>query len=362
MSFDTIKDQEVAVQLLRNLLRKRRIPNGLVFWGPGGVGKRLTALELAKAINCSAKEDEACDACLSCRKVASGNHPDILTVVPVRNSRVIDLDTMKEVTGSAALRPYESSWRVFLIQDADRMNPHAQNHFLKTLEEPPGQSMFLLITEFPGLLLPTIRSRCQMVRFRTLRQATVVSLLERERDLACEVAESIAAIAQGQMSRALDLVDSEKREIALAVAHRLAQGDDPVILAEEFCKSLEDQRRQLEARVRADLAYGDKDERSREDLDELKEQRMALLNAMVKRDIMEYLYLLETWYRDALVYGATGDRMRLMNRDQAATLQTAMSSDPGKKIEAIDRARQHLDRYINEERVFRDLFFALAEK
>ena len=91
-----------------------------------------------------------------------------------------------------------------------------------------------------------------------------------------------------------------------------------------------------------------------------KERRVAQLQALVKRAILEYLYLLETWYRDELVFARTGDAERVLNRDQLARLQAGVSSAPEAKIVAIEKARQCLDRFINEERVFRDLFFALA--
>lgn len=360
MSFRDIRDQETAVRLLRNVLRERRIPNAMLFWGPSGVGKRLSAIELAKAVNCAGGATDACDACLSCRKTAHGNHPDVKTIAPTDRSREIKKHQIDEVNELASLHPFEATWRVFIMQDADRMNFVAQNHFLKTLEEPPGASLFLLITEYPRILLPTIRSRCQGVRFRVLRSDTVVDLLKRERDLPDDVAESVAALAQGQMSRAFDLVDSEKRAIVLAVTRQLAEGADPVTLAEDFARTLEEERKQIEAGVTAEISKEGMEELSRTDLERIKEDRLARLNALVKRDILDYLYLLETWYRDELVFRATRDRAHLWNRDQAARLEEKVSSEPGKKIAAVEKARLYLDRFVNEERVFRDLFFALA--
>lgn len=362
MSFSHIRDQEVPIRLLQNVLRHGRLPNGLLFWGPGGVGKRLTAIEMAKAINCRESADDACDTCLSCRKVASGNHPDVKSVVPVKKSRIIDVETVNGVNELASLRPYESDWRVFILHDADRMGLPAQNHFLKTLEEPPGRSLFILLTEFPRMLLPTIRSRCQMVRFRPLSPATVVDLLRQQRDLPDDLAESVAALSQGQMSRALDLLDSEKRAVVLTVVERLAQGHDPLLLAEEFTKSLEVRRKQIEAGVAAEGSDTQSAEAyAPEDRERARAEQSALVDALCRRDIIEYLYLFETWYRDELVYAATGGAGRLLNRDRQARLaQSAGSADPSRKILAIERARRYLDKFINEERVFRDLFFALA--
>ncbi len=359
MSFDRIRDQEVPVRLLRNMLGRKRVPNGLLFWGPGGVGKRLVAYELAKAINCVESEIDACDTCLSCRKVGSGNHPDVMVVTPVKKSRIIDVETINSVNNLAVLRPFESKWRVFIIQEADRMGVAAQNHFLKTLEEPPGNSLFILVTEYPGILLPTIRSRCQRVRFGMLKPKTVLELLLRERDLPRELAESIAALAQGQMARALDLVDSGKRDEVLEVTRRLASGDDPLALAEEFAKVIEARRIQVASAIKADADPSSADV-SREDREENKRQQLALAEAIVRHDIMEYLYLLETWYRDELVFSVTQNVEQVLNRDQIVRLRESKPVDYDRKFRAVEKARLYLERFLSEERVFRDLFFALA--
>ncbi|MCX5759214.1 MAG: DNA polymerase III subunit delta', partial [Candidatus Hydrogenedentes bacterium] len=314
MSLTAVRDQDASMRLLGNMLRRRRVPNGLLFWGPGGVGKRLAAVEMAKAVHCREREDDACDVCLSCRKVADGNHPDVTYLAPVKKSRIINVEAVQSMTALASLRPFESDWRVFIIQEAERMGIAAQNHFLKTLEEPPGNSLFILVTESPGMLLPTIRSRCQRVRFGTLRAETVAALLERTRDLPPEVAQSIAAVAQGQMSRALDLVDSDKREVVLAVAKQLTDGADPLALAEDFASRFEQRRAQIKTALKAEIDPDALKEASREERDEQKEQQMALAEALIRRDIMEYLYLFETWYRDALVLSATGDAGRVLNR------------------------------------------------
>ncbi len=360
MSFADIRDQEVATRLLRRVLIRDRIPNGMFFWGPGGVGKRLTALEMAKAINCQAGDGDACGTCLSCRKVMHGNHPDVKIVAPTDKARMIKKDQIDEVNEIASLRPYEALWRIIIILEADRLNLTAQNHFLKTLEEPPGRSLFILVSEHPRQLLPTIRSRCQMVRFRSLNPKTVSEFLQRDRGLAAELADSIAALAQGQMTRALDLVDSEKRDAALSLVQRLSDGEDPVALAEEFNKSLESQKREIEARIAEELNLDDDEDATAGDKKQLKEQRMGLAEALFRRDLLDYLYLLETWYRDELVYGAAGSGGTFLNKDRLDKLRAGVSRAPDKKIAAIERARVFLDRYINEERVFRDLFFALA--
>ncbi|MFO7976640.1 MAG: DNA polymerase III subunit delta' [Candidatus Hydrogenedentota bacterium] len=360
MSFSDIRDQEVAVRLLQQILRSGRIPNAMLFLGPGGVGKALAALEMAKAVNCTERPDDACDQCLQCRKVDHGNHPDVRIVVPKGTSRSIRTNVISEINEICSLRPYESEWRTVVIQDADRMNATAQNHFLKMLEEPPGQTLFILLSEYPRELLPTIRSRCQAVRFRTLRRETVSALLQRERDLTPEKADSIAGLSQGRMDRALEFLDSDKRDIALYIVAKLKEGMDPVELSEEFAKRLATQRKEIEAAIDAELNIDPDETLGAEEKQAQKELRLAHTAAAVRRGILDYLYLLETWYRDEMVYAATHEEGKILNQDHLDGFRDHLSTAPEKKIQAVEKARYYLDRFVNEERVFRDLFFALA--
>ena len=360
MAFSDIRDQAVAVRLLQSMLRKNRIPNGLLFYGPAGVGKYLAARELTKAINCAQAEADACDECLVCRKVMHANHPDVHTVVPVKKSRIIDVDAIENIIEIASLRPFEARWRVIIIRDAERMRGPAQNHLLKTLEEPLGNTLFILISEFPQFLLPTIRSRCQRVRFGALRPETVAEILQRDRDITQETALAIAAVSQGQVSRALDLVDSDKRTVVFDVVQRLRAGEDPLALAEEFSSYLGSQKSRLEAAAKEAEEPADRAEVSKEDRERVKEEQQALVDALIRRDIMEHLYLFETWYRDTLVYSATGGHQHILNRDHHMLLAEADVDATALKLGAIDKARLYLERFLNEERVFRDLFFALA--
>ena len=360
MSFDAIKDQQVPLRFLRNLVHTRRIPNALLFWGPSGVGKGLAAIALAKALLGVNRDDTSEAARITARKIEHGNHPDLLIVGPVKKSRIIDVDTVEAMIEWAWLRPIEAEWRVFIIHEAERMRGPAQNHLLKTLEEPPGKSVFILVTEASQLLLPTIRSRCQRVRFGRLRRETVQEILTRERDIAPAQAEAIAAVAQGQMTRAFDLSDSDMRDTVLDVVRRLSEGTDPMALAEDFAKYVASRKLQIEATLKAASDSTDPTELSKEDRSQMKDEQAALVDAMCRRDIMELLNLFELWYRDVLVYSATGNAGFVLNRDQLALLESAAVSDPGAKIGAVEKARLYLERFLNEERVFRDLFFALA--
>ncbi len=360
MSLQSIRDQKVPVRLLRNIIQSGRVPNGLLFWGPEGVGKHLAAMELVKALNCKEEGLDGCGECLACRKVAHGNHADVKEIQPSGRGRVIKVAVMEELIELATYRPFEGQWRVVIVNEADRMNEGSQNHFLKTLEEPPSQTVFMLLTEFPRRLLPTIRSRCQSVRFGALRPETVADLLLRDRKIPNEVAQAIAAVSQGQMSRATALVDSDRRDVVLATAHGLATGEDPFVLSESFVAHLKAQGDEIRAAIKAEFDQPGADEYSREEREAQKEEQTALAEALIRRELMEYLYLLETWYRDALVFEATRDPIQILNRDRAEKLAESTGKDHARHIAAIEKAWRYVERNLNMDRVFRDLFFTLS--
>ena len=356
--FDTIKDQDVPLRLVRNFIKRKRVPNALLFWGPSGVGKGLTAIALAKVL--MAPDEEGDPGSLAARKIDHGNHPDLHVLSPVKKARIIDVDAIDFIIEFASLHPIEADRRVFIIHEADRMRAPAQNHLLKTLEEPLGKSLFILITEHPQLLLPTIRSRCQRVRFGRLRAETVKEILLRDRDVSPGQAEAVASVAEGQMTRAFDLIDTDKRDVVLDVVRRLSEGEDPMAVSEEFLKYVASQKKHFETGVKAAAEAAGSPELTREDRAQLRDEQAALVDALCRHDIMEMLYLMEVWYRDVLVYSATGNAEFVLNKDQLALLESADVSDPDAKIGAVEKSRRYLERFINEERVFRDLFFALA--
>ncbi len=362
MSFSRVKDQAVAMRLLSSIIRKERIPSGLLLWGPEGVGKRLAAFEMAKAVNCLDMQGDACDACLSCRKAISGNHPDIKLIVPAGKARMIKVDVVEDMNQTTAFRPFEGRRRIFIIEEADRMNEAAQNHFLKTLEEPASPTLFVLVTSHPRALLPTIRSRCQPVRFGSLRVETVADLLVRQRGVDPVTAEAAAALSQGQMSRALDLVESDRRKMVLEVIDRLGRGEDPLLVGEWFAAYLQKVEAGIAAAVKAGPETDDDDASDGDNRDERrnKEELEAEVAGRMRKERYELVYLFQAWYRDVFVYATTNDVSRVMNRDRIKDLTSVAGTNHAAKLEALDTAWLYLERNLNPGRVFRDLFFALA--
>jgi len=242
--FARLAGNQRVKESLRRMLASGRVPGALLFVGEEGVGKKLFALELAKSLNCRTPVEgvEGCDVCASCvrisrstfaahasedenkRQLIRSEHPDVLLARPY--NRLIRVDVMRELEQEANFRPYEGGRRVFLIEDADRLNEQSSNALLKTLEEPPATSHLILITSRPASLLPTIRSRCQAIRFAPLSAAEIEKYLrDRDKKLKADDAHLIAHAARGSIGRALstDLAAYlEQRKAMLEVLDALA--------------------------------------------------------------------------------------------------------------------------------------------
>ncbi|BCS53803.1 DNA polymerase III subunit delta' [Geobacter sp. SVR] len=201
MPFADIVGHERVVEIFRRAIRTGKASHAYVFEGPSGCGRRKTALALIQALFCGAVDDDACGVCPSCRKVAAGNHADIHLIEPLPDKRDISIAQLRDLQRDLALRPYEAPRKACILEPADRMNVSSANSFLKTLEEPPGNAIIILLTENADMLLPTIRSRCQLIRFAPLSPEHVRLLLEQQ-GMDAASASLLAPLAEGSMQRA----------------------------------------------------------------------------------------------------------------------------------------------------------------
>src|SRR5919107_1297795 len=246
--FDQLIGNERAKEILRRMLRQRRVPGALLFAGEGGLGKKLFALELARALNCrSPRGEEACGACASCsrvgrfqlpspddkdehKKVIWGEHRDVGLVLPY--NRTIYINAVRDLERESNFRPFEGRARVFLVEGADALNKDNEpsaNALLKTLEEAPPTTNIILISSRPASLLPTIRSRCQTVRFAPLDAEEVEQFLVRTKARAGEEARLAARLSGGRPGLAREVnLDTYRgrRDAMLGVVEALAQGSD----------------------------------------------------------------------------------------------------------------------------------------
>ncbi len=276
IAFSDIFGQDAALAWLRHALEADRLPHGLIFAGPTGVGKATTARALGAAFLCQQpKGADACGTCDSCRVLQADNHPDFHTIVKEHiryhdkggKSKGITLSIQvirPELIEPASRKAVMGRGKVFVIEQADLMNDDAQNAMLKTLEEPAGRTLIVLLTDQPGGLLPTIRSRCQLVRFAPIEESVVRRELER-RQIDRNTAADAAAIAQGSLGLALKWIDDgvvvAARDLTSQIDELLG-GNPPVDLPDWLKKAAESYaQKQLE---RDELAS--KDQATREGL------------------------------------------------------------------------------------------------
>ena len=174
MSFRDIIGQDRAVRILLKTIERARIPSSYLFAGESGIGKKLTAINLAKALNCLQPRThvsrlttyDCCDACSSCKKIDANIHPDFTLILPENGQ--IRIEEIRAIDSTLSLKAFEGTYKTVIIDDADTLNQSAANAFLKTLEEPPADSLIVLISSNPDRLPDTIRSRCSRINFMPL--------------------------------------------------------------------------------------------------------------------------------------------------------------------------------------------------
>jgi DNA polymerase-3 subunit delta' len=212
--FEDIRDQDRAVGQLTGMIRSGNIPHALLFSGIDGIGKKKTALVFASALNCQHTENRdavgekmpvPCKNCRPCKKIASGNHPDVILVEPIKAS--IGVGQIRELIGLLAVKPYEARHRVAIIDQARSMTAAAGNSLLKLLEEPPGWTSLILVTGNTHDLLPTIVSRCQHIRFSPISEDVLAEFIEKN-GLPQDQAAILGRLANGSYARATDLMGS----------------------------------------------------------------------------------------------------------------------------------------------------------
>jgi len=213
MSFKDILGHQRPITLLQRSIRNEKVVNSYLFLGSEGIGKKLVALQFAKAINCLGKEaetEDACDHCVSCKKIDHGFHPDLLLIEP--EGQNIRVDQVRRLQRDLAYRPYEGRRRICILTAADRMAPNMSNILLKTLEEPPLHTVIVLLANNSRWILPTILSRCQLVRFNPLPSALVSKWLSEEKGLDEEEAHLLASLSEGSPGKAQE-IQEEIRQI-----------------------------------------------------------------------------------------------------------------------------------------------------
>lgn len=328
MSWATIVGQPLALRLLRQAVSADKVAHAYLFVGPEGVGKRTLALELARTLNCLAPSaDGACDTCASCRKIAAvpSTHPDVRVIAP--EGRFIKTDQIRELQEEMYARPSEGRWRVAIIDGADRMNPEAGNRILKLLEEPPAYAVLILVTHNLSGVLPTLISRCQVVKFPPLSPEHVTGALRRLAGLDETQARMYASLSGGSIGRAAALATdagmAARRDQSCELLRQLASLDDLALMGQ--AEALEKEKEHLD----------------------------------------DWLELLTAWVRDGLVVAQTGSTQLVINADRLDAVKSlAIQIGPAGLLDmlaAITEVRGNLQRNANARLALEVLMLRLGD-
>lgn len=351
--WERLVGQETAVASLRDALASGSPGHAWLFVGPEGVGRRPAAFAFAAALNCP---QGGCGECAICRKVLRGAHPDVHLIVPEGQQILVDQirgsQSDRGVIPEASRSMIEGSAKVFVLEDAAQMNPHAANALLKVLEEPPDGVVFILVTADPQALPETVVSRCRRIDFVPLGPQAIRRVLTDHHGLDVDRAEWAARLG-GNLARALRLAfdpdAADRRAAHVALPARLSRGDlaDAVRAAEEIRAESEQAGKVLRAHHETELAdlaevigegRGSAAARKRLQDRQKREARRAELDA--------YLYTLDdlaTAYRDRLV-GAVGAGEDLAVDPDAVAGSRDDPSTILRALEAIERTRLSLER------------------
>jgi DNA polymerase-3 subunit delta' len=365
VTLDALEHQPRArVALEAGLRDEDALSHAYLFHGPPGSGKRRAAKAFAAAL-ISAGSDDPADAE---RRVLSGVHPDLTWVEPRGAHEILVDDVRTRIVRQAALRPFESRRRVFVIVDADRMNDESQNSLLKTLEEPGAYAHFVLVSSAPGRLLPTIPSRCRPVRFGAIPPAHIAETLTAEGvDAATALAAARLSTGDEELARALAGPAADQRaEAQLAARATLAAHEDAAwVLAEPWRPLLEraaERGAAAEAAVKDELADRLQNEPKRGSQGFAREYETQARRARRREHTASLdlsLHLVGAWFRD-LIAVATGCEDQLLNADRLDLLRAdAQGRDVAHLIDSValvDETRQRLERNVLEDLALEVLF------
>ncbi len=330
--FDKIIGQELARRVLSKSARESNPTHAYLFLGPEGTGKLTTAVEFAKALNCLSPADgNSCGECAICHSIEHGNLPDVRIWSP--DGKNTKIEQMREMRELAILRPMRAKWKVNIVEQGDTMNEESANCILKLLEEPPDYLINILLFRNAAAALPTIRSRCQTVRFTQVSTTELVDRLMDDYGVGNEEARFLAAYSQGCPGKAIRLIGDTEffgRRDAIAGVAAAASSKAKRWSALRLAEAL---RASGSAAATADDESVDDEEPEQPAADKSKKARKGQRDAT-----LEALDILLVWYRDLLATRLQGPDAALVNVDRADEISAQSAAYPhaGRLLTAAD--------------------------
>lgn len=327
--FADIVGHEQIIQHLKSAVSMKKISHAYIFDGPDRSGKMMLAEAFAEALLCEQEGSEGCHQCRACKQALNRNHPDIIYVTHEKPNTIAVSDIRQQLNGTIDVKPYnaESRYKVYIVDEAEKMNEQAQNALLKTLEEPPAYAVILLLTTNADSFLQTIRSRCVTLELTAVADEKIHRHLMRKYQVVDYKAEVCVAFAQGNVGRAIMLAGSQEfnelKDATIKLVRRISEVE------------LQDVMGQV---------------KEIEEFDQ----------------VGDFFDLLMLWYRDVLVAKSTGGQGKLIYKDQAQTIakQAENSSYEGLNniFEAIENARRRIRANVNQDMTLELLLLSIKKQ
>lgn len=315
------------VEHLKNAIRMEKVSHAYILNGESNAGKMMLAEAFAMALQCEAKKDEPCMNCRSCHQAVEHNQPDIIYVTHEKPNVISVDDIRHQLNNDIVIKPYSSKYKIYIVDEAEKMNTQAQNALLKTIEEPPAYGVIMLLTTNADAFLPTILSRCITLNLKSVKEDLIKEYLMKKYQIPDYQADVCAAFAQGNVGKAIQLASSgefnELKSVALSLVKKL---DDM-------------------------------------DLYELNEC-VKKINEF-KPKIGEYFDLITLWFRDVLYMKATGDVNNLIFKDEVYDIKKQATkktySGIEKILQTLEQSRVRLNANVNFDLVIELLLLTIKE-
>ena len=310
MNFEQFIGQEKIKKALKEIVQQKKLSHAYMFEGLDGMGKATLSKIFIQAVLCEDTSDSPCGKCQSCIKFSSGNHPDFFTVSPKALS--IGIDEIRKLQDDIIIKPIESEKKVYLIEQADKMTEQAQNCLLKTLEEPPGDSLLILCVKNAGAMLRTIQSRCVSIKFEAYKTEEIEAVLRKHNISNEESLGFASAFSQGVLGKAFLLVSDEFMQVREDILN--------------FLSSIYGSR--IENIIKTSSYFE------------------------TKKDIIGEIFdIISSWYRDLAVCKASGNERLLINFDKKdiilKNIENYSEQDIVRIVKKIEEARRDIKRNVN---------------
>lgn len=330
--FADIIGQDQLKEHLQNIWKLDKLSHAYIINGEKSSGKEFIAGVFAAALQCEHPEQsgpvwEPCGECHSCRQIAGKNHPDVIYISHEKPGTIGVDDIRGQINASVAIKPYSGPYKIYIMNEGEKMTVQAQNALLKTLEEPPAYTVILILTTNAELLLPTIQSRCAVLNMKPVRDAVVKRFLMEKLEIPDYKAEICAAFARGNIGKAKLLAFSEDFDRVKEEAVTLLKNINDMEISE------------IAAAIRNINEY--------------------------KLDVSDYLDILAIWYRDVLLFKATNDANHLVFKEEVQHIRRVAdrSTYEGieQVIESLDKAKSRLSANVNFELTMELLLLTIRE-